>query len=146
MTIVAWDGKTLAADKRAENAGLSRTVTKIFRIDNLLVGVAWNLCAGLEMIEWVKNGRKPSDFPEIQRDKNERSNFLVIENGKLLVYETSPQPIIFEDEFFAFGSGRDYALAAMACGKSAKEAVEIACMFDTGCGNGIDVLVVGDNQ
>lgn len=32
----------------------------------------------------------------------------------------------------AIGSGRDFALAAMHCGKSALEAVEIAAHFDTG--------------
>lgn len=34
----------------------------------------------------------------------------------------------------AIGSGRDFALAAMHCGKSALEAVQIAGYFDTGTG------------
>ena len=45
-----------------------------------------------------------------------------------------------EDQFAAWGSGRDFALTAMHLGKSAREAVEIACLFENGCGNGVDVL------
>jgi ATP-dependent protease HslVU (ClpYQ) peptidase subunit len=48
----------------------------------------------------------------------------------------------YEDKKTATGSGRDYALAAMHCGKTAREAVEIACLFETGCGNGVDELEV----
>jgi hypothetical protein len=40
----------------------------------------------------------------------------------------------------AFGSGRDYAEAAMFLGCDAKRAVEVACQFQTDCGNGIDTL------
>ena len=35
---------------------------------------------------------------------------------------------------------RDFALAAMHLGKSAREAVEVACALDVFCGNGIDTL------
>lgn len=38
------------------------------------------------------------------------------------------------------GSGRDFAIAAMHCGKTAREAVEIASLYENGCGNGVDVL------
>lgn len=42
----------------------------------------------------------------------------------------------------AWGSGRDYAMGAMARGANAKEAAEIAMRFDNGCGMGIDVVSV----
>jgi len=45
-----------------------------------------------------------------------------------------------EDAFCAMGGGRDYALAAMFLGKSALEAVQVACALDITCGKGIDVL------
>lgn len=40
-------------------------------------------------------------------------------------------------EKHAIGSGRDFALAAMHCGKSALEAVEVARHFDTGTGGAV---------
>lgn len=56
MTVLAWDGTTLAADKRALSSGLSRRVTKIFKVDDALVGIAGTRCIGLEMLEWYKRG------------------------------------------------------------------------------------------
>jgi len=41
-----------------------------------------------------------------------------------------------EDEFVAVGSGRDYAIAAMALGHTARVGVEIASRFDPGTDNG----------
>lgn len=38
MTCVAWDGHTLAADKRSCYGSMITTVTKIHRIDGVLVG------------------------------------------------------------------------------------------------------------
>ena len=140
MTVIAWDGKTLAADKRAVNAGLSRTVTKIRRMGKLLVGASGNASASAELFEWVKRGRKEKDFPKIQSKTDDNASLLVIDHGRILKYEVSPIPIIFEDKFFAMGSGRDYALAAMFLGKDAVYAVQIACLFDVDCGNGIDLL------
>ncbi|HOW46123.1 MAG TPA: hypothetical protein P5305_01545 [Rubrivivax sp.] len=139
MTVLAWDGKTLAADKQATSSGMKRTVTKVFRVGELLVGVSGDLAHGLEMVEWVRDGRKPERFPEHQRGENWCAT-LVIEGGRPMLYEDTPYAIINEDPVLAFGSGRDYALAAMFCGMSAAEAVRVACHFDAGCGMGIDAI------
>jgi len=141
MTIIAWDGITLAADKRAVINGLSRTLTKIFRLKNGdLFGACGDMTYCLQMLEWVQNGMKPEDFPKEQRDKDDWQVCVVIIEGVLHLFERTPYAIVFEDTFYACGSGRDYAIAAMHLGKTAKEAVEVACIFDTGCGNGVDEL------
>jgi ATP-dependent protease HslVU (ClpYQ) peptidase subunit len=44
--------------------------------------------------------------------------------------------------FFAIGSGSEYAIAAMACGKSPKEAVALAARFDSDTGHPIDVMAL----
>lgn len=142
MTVICWDGTTLAADKRAVNSGLVRTTTKIFRVGDKLCGVAGDFAQGLAMVAWAEGGFKLDEFPESQRDKDEWATFVVIEDGKVLVYERGSHPLRFEDKHFAAGSGRDFALAAMHCGKTAAEAVEIACLFENGCGNGVDTLTL----
>ena len=50
-----------------------------------------------------------------------------------------------EGPFCAIGSGRDFALAAMALGHSAIEAVTVAGRFDTASGNGFDALPLTAN-
>jgi len=142
MTIICWDGKTLAADKRAVCQGLSRTVTKIRRFGNLLVGVSGDTEAMGQAMQWVSNGRKPEDYPAYLKDKDCKATMMIIDADRVLIYGESPIPTHYEDKKTATGSGRDYALAAMLCGKTAREAVEIACLFETGCGNGIDELEV----
>lgn len=142
MTTIAFDGKTLAADRRALNSGLVRTTTKIKRFGNLLAGASGDLSATIEALEWVRTGRSPEDWPAIQRGEDYAA-LLVIDAGRILLYEKSPHPAEFNDSIFAIGSGRDFALAAMYLWKSAREAIEIASVFDCGTGNGVDVLEVG---
>lgn len=140
VTVIAWDGKTLAADKRACNNGLARTTTKIHRVGDVLVAFSGDAAQGREMLAWVTAGRQVADFPASQRDENKWATLIVVDEHGLSVYEQTPYPIPFEDGYFASGSGRDFALAAMHCGKTAAEAVEVACFFQVDCGNGIDVL------
>lgn len=145
MSVIAWDGKTLAADKRACIGTLIMTTTKIFRVGEALAAYAGDADGGEEMLAWFNAGQDPDKFPSSQRDKYEWSGLLVIwENGRIWKYERTPYPIKFPPQKFAIGSGRDFALAAMHCGKSAVEAVEVASIFDSGCGNGIDVLTHGN--
>ncbi|MGL4441444.1 MAG: hypothetical protein ACRCUE_19505 [Bosea sp. (in: a-proteobacteria)] len=141
MTVIAFDGRTLAADKRACVGGMARTVTKIHRVGPLLVGGSGESSFIANVIEWVRNGRDPATFPATQKDKDDWQTVMVVEpDGSILIYERTPHPIRWEDKTGAIGSGRDYAMAALHLGKTAREAAEVACAFDCGCGNGIDTL------
>ena len=141
MTCIAWDGKTLAADKQATNNGLRRTTTKIHRVGSSLVAFSGGLDQGMLMLEWVRGGYVRADFPPSQRDKDDWTPVMVIAPDRVVrVYERTPTPMVFEDRCYAMGSGRDYAMAAMHLGCNAIRAVEVACALDVHCGNGIDVL------
>jgi hypothetical protein len=141
MTVIAWDGTVLAADKLFVFNGLKRTGTKLERVGDLLVaatGMAW---AAREAIEWVRRGRKPEDYPACQRDKDDWAALVVIEDRRCLLYERSPYPTKLEDRIFAAGNGRDFALAAMYLGQTAIQAVDVACVFCPDCGNGVDWIL-----
>jgi 20S proteasome alpha/beta subunit len=143
MTCVAWDGVTLAADKRATCSGYPATVTKIARAPTgELVGTSGDSDAGRALIAWFLAGAIPEQFPDNRGDDGcHRARLLVISPGpRITIYEAMPHPITIEDKFFAMGSGRDHALAVMYLGRTARKAVEVACALDTGCGNGIDTL------
>ena len=141
MSVIVWDGTTLAADKRACLGSLIMTTTKIFRSGDALAAYAGDADGGEEMLAWFGAGRDPEKFPASQREKDTWNGLLVVlPDGNLWQYERTPYPVKFPPQRFAIGSGRDFALAAMHCGKTASEAVEVACVFDNGCGNGVDVL------
>jgi 20S proteasome alpha/beta subunit len=140
MTCIAWDGVTLAADKRATSGGgIARTVTKIERHGSNLLAVIGSWDVATELRAWFKAGAKPEAFPESARSGE--GTLVVITPGKHpRTYATGPHALPIEQKCLAFGSGRDYAEAAMFLGCDAKRAVEVACQFQTDCGNGIDTL------
>lgn len=145
MTVIAWDGKTLAADKRMTSYGCAATVNKIARAKNgELLAISGNASVGLSLINWFEAGRDKSSYPNnLSGDGDSLANLLVVyPEGTVMRYESTPFPIQVIEPFCAMGSGRDYALAAMYLGHDARKAVAVACEFDTGCGNGMDVLTL----
>lgn len=140
VTVIAWDGKTLAADKMMGFGSSKSSVTKIFKIGGALVGFAGHSANGQELLEWFRSSRRPSDFPASQRGVDSVTLLVIESDGKILHYGQSPHPMIIEDAFHAIGSGDEFALAAMYLGRTARDAVEVACALCPTCGNGIDTL------
>jgi ATP-dependent protease HslVU (ClpYQ) peptidase subunit len=141
VTVIAFDGKTLAADKQSTSSGMISRVTKIQRIRGHLVGGSGDAPAVNEHKDWFERGADPKEFPASLRADTFPSFLLVVTpDGRLLTYENGPFPIQLEDKHYAIGSGRDYALAAMHLGRTAVEAVQVAIDLCDGCGCGIDTL------
>lgn len=142
MTVIAWDGKTLAADKRSTCVGYPSTVTKIYRLQDGLVGFSGDGSHAMALLTWFKDGRDAEKWPASRNSDSHADAIFISNTGEIYEYwgRAGPFSTKYEDQFTASGSGRDYALAAMYLGKSAREAVEVACVLDTGCGNGIDTL------
>jgi hypothetical protein len=141
VTVIAWDGKTLAADKRGSQNGFTFSVRKIFRCGDRIVAFSGESGRVGDFLSWLQNDADPTKYPENKGD-NCVWMLAIRADGTIEKYETSGYPIIVEETHFASGSGRDYATAAMYLGCDAKTAVEIACRFDEGCGNGIDTLTI----
>ena len=109
----------------------------------LLVATSGDADAGAEVVEWVRAGRDPATYPAKSRDG--KADLLVIQQrptggARVLKYESTPYPIEMEDDIFAMGSGRDFALMAMHLGRSAAQAVQLTDEFQSDCGNGVDVV------
>jgi ATP-dependent protease HslVU (ClpYQ) peptidase subunit len=142
MTVIAWDGHTLAADKLAGSVGLRRTVTKIRAIRGHLVAFSGNAGRGMEVVAWWEAGAYPAEYPKFQEADDFVDLLVITPVGKILKYERSAHPVHFEDATFAMGSGRDYAMATMFLGFGAVRAVEVASEHDMDCGGGLDVLML----
>lgn len=145
MTVVAWDGVTLAADKRCvDGSGLRGTLTKVSLTDDgKLLAITGLHSIGMRMLAWWAEGCKPDKFPEAA--EGDQATLVVISRdpgGKPVIsaYTSGPYPVVFEDKFRAWGSGRDFALAAMYLGCDARKAIEVTCHFQTDCGDGIDSI------
>ena len=148
MTVIAWDGKTLAADKQATQSDMRRAVKKILKIKGNLLGASGDWDRAQEMFDWFAQGADREKYPWFQKEDDKWVGMLVITpDRRILKYERSPIPIDFSLEgVYAFGSGRDYAYGAMAMGANARKAVLIASRYDTGCGLGVDTLTLGGGR
>ncbi len=78
MTVIVWDGKTLAADKQATNSGLKRKVTKIYKIHGDLVGFSGDFDYAFAMKKWFEGGARVEEFPKHQEDNDKWVGVLVI--------------------------------------------------------------------
>lgn len=137
MTVIAWDGKTLAADKRATGSHVY-TVSKLFRSGEYIVGCSGEADQVGAFRAWFDDGRDPATYPK--NDDRKLFMLAVHVSGRIERYETTAWPITVESRFCAMGSGQPYAMAAMHLGCDAMRAVLVACEFDEGCGNGVDTL------
>ena len=139
MTVIAWDGKTLAADKLCSDEWVKRYVTKIRRVrgGDGLAGASGDADHCRELLAWYENG---GQFPEHLRGELRATLLVVGRDGKACLYQRGPHQITLEPGRQAIGSGGDAALAAMFCGKTSAEAVEIAALVCRGVGGGVDTL------
>ena len=141
MSVVAWNSYALCTDKRASSHAI-HTITKSKKVSDTTVA-AWvgSQDQGLALCAWYEAGANPEDYPKFQ-STDDWTSLIIATAHQCIVYNQVPYPIVIEEEFFAFGSGAAYALAAMSFGYSAYEAVEVANKFDNHCGNGIDMYVL----
>lgn len=141
MTVIAWDGKTLAADKQMGTA-YPRSVTKIRRLaSGELVGVTGSFDQGLILMDWYAAGADPATFPAFQADHEKNSELLIVRvDGVVCSLSNLPVAMALENKQHAVGSGRDFAAAAMHLGLDARRAVEVTNALAGDCGVGIDTL------
>jgi ABC-type uncharacterized transport system permease subunit len=142
MTVVAIKDGIVATDSAAHTArGLYvGTVRKIARSpEGHVIACSGTALSVAAMLHWVESGLvgSPGTDPEEYHALLVRPDGSVCEVGGdgLLVQVDAP--------FHASGSGRELAIAAMACGKSAEEAVQIACRWHGACGEPVQTLRLG---
>ncbi len=140
MTVIAWDGKSIAADKRSERGEIVGTVTKLFSgRDGCALATCGMLTKGLMLIEWFNEGSDREEWPKFQ-STDEFSNLIVAKKGELWIYGQDSLPLTIADKFHAWGSGAEFAIGAMAMGATAEEAVLVANRHCASCGHGVDVI------
>lgn len=144
MTTVAFKDGQMAADTRGTHcdAGIVKC-TKLFRkmvrhsprakSREHILGVCGDMFPAMVFVNWYGTG-KPR--PHMLDNVFDEENFEVLVWTGRKLYEVNRLCtfVEVEDKFHAIGSGAAYALGAMAAGKSAAEAVRIACRYDGASG------------
>lgn len=138
MSIVCWDGKTIAADRITTSGSLKFKGSKMRRLPNGDI-VAWtgSTMGGIAMANWWESGADPNTFPPSQKTED-WSRLIVVSKGKVFSYEQAPVKIPEDNGFMAWGSGQDFAMGALAFGATAVEAIKVASRLCVTCGMGIE--------
>lgn len=143
MSTVAWDGKSLAADRNGARGDLVLVAPKLYPlIGGGALATTGDYAAGRLMVEWYQAGADLTKYPPCQATEGYASLIVAKPGGVCEYYSVNPHSIAVLDPFMAWGSGCDFALGAMARGATAKEAVEVACRFDVWSGGGVESVEV----
>ena len=143
MTTIAWDGKSIAADKLC---GGRYTVNKIWKLpDGSVIGGAGLYDHIVEVVAWIAEGGNEDKRPKLPESQEEGSDLLLVDADGKAYWLTWPylRKVPITEKYEAIGSGSEFALGAMAMGASAQRAVQIASRFDPNTGRGVTVAHVG---
>ena len=152
MTTIAFRDGILAADSQVtvntEAGGSTKhRCAKLFRKTikqgrksfDVIIATAGASSPGSMFVDWYGSGEPIPKMLELHG-----GDFTCLVLAPHGLYEVDmycfPEPIL--DKFYAVGSGRKEALAAMHCGKSAREAVEIASRIDPYTGGAITTMTL----
>lgn len=125
MTTIAFDGVSIAYDSRATRDNLIANDSE----DKMLQMNGYRIVSAGTESDFKKLLEVFFDDEDIEHDLN--CSFIANHNdGRLIYVCTEGDRLIVEslwnEPFFAIGSGQSFALAAMDFGKTAKQAVEYA--------------------
>lgn len=142
MTTLAFDGKILAADTRVTTSSgmVFGNTEKIISLDDgrLLAG-----CGSISVLHavasWLNGGEKPK-----LEDGESFEGILINAGGSgHIAQEITNEMRLYPACIpWASGTGEQFAMTAMRCGKNAAEAVEVAMQLDIYSGGNVQIRVV----
>lgn len=138
MTVIAWKDGVIAADRCAIRGDTRYEVQKLYRSRGAAVAGAGGTDYVAAMLEWWRSGADPATFPEKYQATPDYAILVVAESGNVCTYDRTPYPTWLRGPYGAIGSGREFAIGAMAAGASAEEAIMIAAKHCEGVGLGCD--------
>ena len=142
MTTIAVKDKIIAADGYITRGNFVSQLDsiKVHKVSRGLLAIAGDCSAVEELIQMVED-----DLDTMPTGYNSWQAFLLTDRGKVF----TPEPVeddngdrvkyVWHEEAdtYAIGSGYAFAIGAMKAGKTAKEAVKIACDCDISSGGKI---------
>lgn len=137
----------MISDRRVSGDGERfRPADKVFKNDDLLVGVVGNFSAVRAMKKLMKPGDGPRNPDDLMVAIDDESMALCVYEGRL--YEITNDDVeCIPERYHAVGSGQHAVLGFLA-GKdidvaTCKDAIKIACTFRIDCGDGVKLVEWG---
>lgn len=135
MTTIAYRDGVMAADTQCSSGNRKFRISKIKRLKcGGLLGGSGSLAAMLKIQRWAEAGFSADDAPEFGDDGGDFEALIVRGDGTVYLLDDEMELMPVTDELIAVGSGGPYAVAAMHCGLTPAEAVDVAAHYDPGTG------------
>ena len=124
MSVIVWDGKTLAADRYADMCGARAVAEKLFLLPtNEVVGFTGALSTGMFLMSLYRVGKLESHWPATQSSDDWARLVVGRSDGLVVYYERSPAAIPVYSNAVTWGAGQDFARMALHLGEDAVSAV-----------------------
>jgi hypothetical protein len=141
MTTIAFDGRTLAADKGAWSNGLHQPAKKVHRITapdgrRYLVAFSGDAIFCSDVLRWMLGGEKPG---KCLPDDEQRDCAVVIDEQRR-IWRLSHRLIYYRmyGRVHSHGAGQEVALGALMAGADAVKAIRITMAVSDYAARGVD--------
>ena len=112
---------------------------KIYKIEGEFIGGSGESAGVLLWYDWYMNGCKGKRLSK-RMWEFDFDIIILHSDGRIQASDASGTFEDINEDFYAIGSGTKCALAAMHCGRSAEEAVEISKLIDSHTGGKVQVF------
>jgi ATP-dependent protease HslVU (ClpYQ) peptidase subunit len=148
MTTIVANRVCMAADSKVTEESTFYYTNKLRVIRGCIVGGAGATDAVNIFLDWFRDGGAEGAAPYVELPKDGEDDagiiVLVLSTRGLFLYTSCCEPDPLDDEFYAVGTGKGPALAAMRMGATPRRAVEVAAEIDPNTGGRVRVITLDD--
>lgn len=141
MTTLAFDGKSICADTLVTSgSGRVGYQRKLYKTPVGILAYCGELTPCRMVLDWAMKGLKKKHKPNLAGFDADFEVLVVSKKGVLVI-----DPMLYPypaNAPYTAGSGAEYAMAALHMGKTAREAVALACRLDAYSGGEIHEIFV----
>lgn len=143
MTTIAFDGRTLAADKGSWSGGLHQPAKKVHKVKapdgrRFLVAFCGEAAFATQVLRWM---RGEIDHPGCCLDDDKNRDIAVVVDERHRVYRLNAWRLVYvrqEGKIHAHGAGQEVALGALMAGADAIKAIRITMACSDFAARGVD--------
>jgi len=128
-----------------ETSGTWYPALKVRRLKNAVIGAAGDAGDCIRMLDWAEGGFNEKKRPKFTQPSDSDSSVVLLllnSDGIHVMSQTDPHPEKVADATYAVGSGGKAAWAALQCGKTLLEAMEMAHSVDPYTRPPFDILAL----
>lgn len=132
--VVQFSTREIASDSMVSSDESFFSTKKLRQTKHGIMGGCGDFDKLLKMYMAIEKNKKLDEVIDV--------SVLELRHDGIWIYEGTHIPVKIDQDFYAIGTGSGYAMGALHCGKSVREACEIACIYDTSSRGPIEYMIL----